>query len=259
MEEFEIVRGSKRIYGKIAFPRGKGPHPLVVFSHGFGASHVYDSGMERPFVESGFAFAAFDFCGGGPESQSSGTMKEMSVLTEADDLEAVIDWARGLARIDGSRVFLLGSSQGGYVSTYVASRRPDDVAALALFFPAFCIEDDARAKLEEFGGAVPDEVQVGPHMVGRRYIEDALSVDVFELMREYPSDVLIVHGAMDRIVPVEFSHRAAATFPGHCTLEVFEELGHGFRTSPPELHERALGMAIEFFRAHALRNAGNAI
>ena len=257
MEEFEIMRGGERIYGKIAFPHGEGLHPLVVFSHGFGASHVYDSGMEHPFVENGFAFAAFDFCGGGPESQSSGTMKKMSVLTEADDLEAVIDWARKLKRIDASRVCLLGSSQGGYVSTYVASCRPNDVAALALFFPAFCIEDDARARLEELNGTVPDEVQVGPHVVGRRYGEDALSVNIFERMREYPGDVLIVHGALDRIVPIEYSRKAASTFPGHCTLEVFEELAHGFRTSPPELHERALGLAIDFFRAHAFHDAGH--
>lgn len=39
----------------------------------------------------GFATYNFDFCGGGFGSRSAGTMLEMSVLTEAEDLNAIID------------------------------------------------------------------------------------------------------------------------------------------------------------------------
>lgn len=250
MQEFVVEHGDKRIFGKIAFPDGEGPWPVVIFSHGFSACRVYDNGMEREFVKQGLAFVAFDFCGGGLESQSSGTRLEMSVLTEAEDLEAVIDWTRALEDVDRRHVFLLGSSQGGYVSTYVASGRLDDIAGLALFFPAFNIGDDARARLAACGGVVPDQFGEGQLLVGRRYIEDALSVDIFARIGEYAGDVLIVHGALDEIVPVEYSRRAARAFPGSCTLEVIDGLGHGFRAYPPAMHERALRLAIEFFKAH---------
>ena len=82
IREFTVEHDGSRVYGKIAFPEGEGPWPVVVFSHGLSACRVYDSGMERPFVERGLAFAAFDFCSGVPGSQSSGTSREMSVLTE---------------------------------------------------------------------------------------------------------------------------------------------------------------------------------
>lgn len=250
MREFTVNHEASRVYGKVAFPEGEGPWPIVIFSHGFSASRVYDSGMERAFVERGLAFAAFDFCSGVEGSRSSGTTKEMSVLTEAEDLKAVIDWTRTLKHVDDSRIFLLGSSQGGYVSTYVASKQPDDIAALALFFPAFNIGDDARARVAACGGTIPEEMQIGPLIIGRRYNEDALAVDIFEHIGEYPGDVLIVHGAQDSIVPAEYSFRAARTFPGNCKLEIIEELGHGFRSSPPALYEQAINLVIEFFATH---------
>ena len=251
MREFTVEHDEGSVFGKIACPEGEGPWPTVVFSHGFSACRPYDSGMERSFVERGLALVAFDFRNGAPGSRSSGTSKEMSVLTEADDLEAVLDWTRSSKFVDNQRVFLLGSSQGGYVSTYVASGRPHDVAGLGLFFPAFNIGDDARTRLSANGGIIPDELQIGPLVIGRRYIEDALSVDIFGCIGAYTGDVLIVHGALDDIVPVEYSRRAARTFGGSCRLEVIDGLGHGFRTCPPDVCERAFAMAADFFAARA--------
>ena len=247
MREFTVEHGDSTVFGKIAIPEGAGPWPVVIFSHGFSACRVYESGMEHEFIERGLAFVAFDFCSGVPGSRSSGTSREMSVLTEAEDLEAVIDWVQDLDYVDSSRLYLLGSSQGGYVSTYVASGRPADVAALGLFFPAFNIADDARARLAEHGGDIPEETQVGPLVIGRRYTEDALSVDIFERISTYPGDVLIVHGALDDIVPIAYSRKAAETFPGSCRLEVIDELGHGFRMAPLAVHQHALALATEFF------------
>ena len=70
----------------------------------------------------------------------------MSVLTEVLDLEAVIDHVLQLPYIDaGKGVLLIGCSQGGFVSALTAARRKEQVSRLALFYPALCIPDDARA------------------------------------------------------------------------------------------------------------------
>lgn len=246
MRELIVERDGMRIYGKIGIPQGAGLWPCVIFSHGFGASHVYDSGMEQRFLDSGIAFVAFDFCGGGPESLSSGTMLDMSVLTEAADLSAVIDSVRSMEEIDASRLYLMGSSQGGYVSAYVAALRPDDVAGLVLFFPAFNIADDARRRIEERGCDMPETVAVGPYVVARQYEADALSVDVFDHITGYGKGVLIVHGARDTLVPLSYSQRAAEVYGENCRLVVLEELGHGFRMGPPELRDQAMGLALDF-------------
>lgn len=254
MVELEVMRDGLRIYGKIAYPEGEGPFPLAVFSHGFGASHVYDSNMPADFTARGMAFAAFDFCGGGPGSQSDGERLGMSVLTEAADLEAVLDYVRTLDKVDTARTFLVGSSQGGYVSSYVAAGRSDDIRALVLFFPAFCIGDNVARRLEEEGYAEGDELpersEFGGLPVGRRYIQDALDVDIYGRIGDYDGDVLIVHGALDEVVPPAYSERALQVYGDRARLVIIDRMAHGFRASPPECYHRAIDLACDFIEQH---------
>ena len=251
-QELIVMRDGMRIYGKIQFPEGEGPFPVAVFSHGFGAARVYDAEMGRDFVERGVAFAAFDFCGGGPASQSDGAMLDMSVLTEVADLEAVMDAVRSLDKVDARLLFLVGSSQGGCVSAYVAAKRPKDVRALVLNFPAFCIGDHARnlVKRESADGTVPEQATVGGLTIGRRYMEDAMSVDIFAEIAGYDGDVLIVHGSDDEVVPVSYSVRATQIYGTKAELVVLGGMRHGFRNSLPEHYHRAIELALAFIAAH---------
>ena len=45
------ICGGLRVFGKIGYPKGERPFPLVVFSHGFGASRVHDGNMPADFIE----------------------------------------------------------------------------------------------------------------------------------------------------------------------------------------------------------------
>ncbi len=77
----------------------------------------------------GFAAFTFDFAGGCVlGGKSDGRTDEMSVLTEADDLCAVLDHVRRLPYVDRSKVFLMGCSQGDLVSALVAVKRPSEAA-----------------------------------------------------------------------------------------------------------------------------------
>lgn len=252
IEELDVTRDGMRVFGKIRFPEGEGPFPVAVFSHGFGAARVYDSDMARDFVERGIAFAAFDFCGGGLASQSDGSMLDMSVLTEVADLEAVIDTVRALDAVDPQRLFLVGSSQGGYVSAYVAAKRPADVRALVLNFPAFCIGDDARKTVERVSGdgSIPEQATMNGLPVGRRYLQDAIDTDIFSMIGGYDGDVLIVHGSDDEAVSPEYSVRAAQVYGAKAELVVLGGMRHGFRNALPEHYRRAIGLAIDFIAVH---------
>ena len=49
------------------------------------------------------------------------------------------------AYVNPDETVLMGCSQGGFVSAIAASRLHDKISKLVLFYPAFCIPDDARA------------------------------------------------------------------------------------------------------------------
>ena len=134
-EETVRITGSLgSVYGELNVPASDGPVPLIILSHGFGGNHMGSQDYADYFYSQGFATYSFDFCGGGMGSKSDGTMLEMSVLTEAEDLNAIIDFFQDDARF--SAIYLWGASQGGFVSAYVAAQRPDDIAKVVLEFPA---------------------------------------------------------------------------------------------------------------------------
>lgn len=124
-------------------------------------------------------------------------------------------------------VVLVGASQGGMVSALVAAAEPQEVGALVLFYPAFCIVDDTH---ESF--ASEDEIPetyslMGWMTVGRNYSTDVWDLDVFGEIGKYAGPVLIVHGDADRIVDISYSERAAGVYR-NAELDVIEGAGHGF-------------------------------
>lgn len=238
------IQGSLgNIHGELQMPGTEGKVPLVILSHGFGGTLDGNRDYANCFSARGLAVYNFDFCGGGMGSKSDGTMLEMSVLTEAEDLNAVIDHFKADERF--SRILLWGASQGGFVSSYVAAHRPEDVAALAMEFPAYVLQDDAKARARADGSFPGTEIVMGMR-IGRRYSEDAVSFDMYDVIGGYTGDVLILHGDRDGIVPLEYSRKAAAIYAS-AELVVMPGQDHGFRG---EARAEAMRRETEFFLAH---------
>ena len=244
-----------RVYGRLRVPGAAddvasnavdaatpAPLPAVVCSPFFSGDHATAGKWAAPLAERGIVTCALDFFGGTPDSRSGGRTTQMSVRTQADDLSAMLDAVRTLPEVDATRVYLLGQSQGGFVSTMVAEERPADVAGLFLLYPALVIHDDA---VRRFGtpDAVPKTYEMWMEL-GRRYAVDALTWDPFEHM-SYPGLVRIWQGDADPLVPLAYAERAARTY-ANARLEVVRDAGHGFygirkRKIVGQIAEAALG------------------
>ncbi|MBO5567778.1 MAG: alpha/beta fold hydrolase [Clostridia bacterium] len=245
VEETTFLRDGKHIYAKLLLPRGEAPFPLVILAHGFNGNCDKVEPYAMAYAENGIAACVFDFVGGGEGSRSDGSIRDMSVLTEAADLNAVIDSLKQRKEFDPERIFLFGRSQGGFVVAYVAEERPRDVRAMVLLFPGFVISDDMK-DLAPDPGKIPETVELMGATVGRIYLEDAMSVDIYEKMGDYPGDVLIFHGTADNIVPLSYSQRAVTAFPS-AELVTIEGAGHGF-SGEDDLY--VTKHAVDFVKAH---------
>ena len=222
-ETLEVVKDNGRmIRGIVVRPEDEnGKYPTVIFSHGFGSNYSQLKHHGAGYAESGIVCVFFDFCGGGEESTSDGTMLEMTVLTEADDLEAVMETVLDLPYVDKNALYLQGESQGGFVSAIVGNRRKEDIKGLILWYPAFVIPDDARER--EKAGIT----NVFGHELSEAYDKAAKGIDVNILQRNFGKPVLLIHGDRDDIVPIEYSRTAAANY-GYATLKEIKGAGHGF-------------------------------
>ena len=240
-----VPHGQKKFYGLLFMPDSAvRPVPLVIGCHGFNGSYSSKLDYARFLAEQGIAFYGFDFYGGSNTSMSGGTMEEMSVLTEADDLLAVIRYFRKDPHFDPDRIVLWGHSQGGYVDSYIAGMYPGWIRALILLYPAYVIQDHAR-EIRRNLGEFPEHYRQWDCVLGKIYGEDALSHEIYQILETYPGQVLIVHGDQDDMVPIRYSERALKHFP-HARWHVMKGAGHGFEGEDREtMKELALSFLEE--------------
>lgn len=251
-EEIRLQGSMGELYGELKLPGADGPVPLVILSHGFGGSHRWNRDYADALTEAGYATFNFDFCGGGPSGQSEGSMLQMSVLTEAEDLNAVIDHFLADGRFD--QIILWGESQGGFVSTYVAGTRPQDVAGLIALYPAYVLQDNCRASTPDPEN-IPDTLELMGMQIGGIYNRDAMSFDIYDVMAQYTGKTLILHGTADSIVPISYSERALEVFPD-AELIRLENADHGFYGTD---RERAIRESVAFIHELAMSEEDSAM
>ena len=228
---FACQRAALTIRGTEYRPEGANL-PIAIVCHGFMAWQDTVRQYCKLLAEIGYCAYCFDFCGGSVlnKGKSDGKTTEMSVLTEVQDLEAVIKYAQGLP-YNSKDILLMGCSQGGFVSALTAAKHPGLVNKLVLFYPALCIPDDARAGKMMFAKfdpqSIPEIVNCGPMKLGRCYVKDVIDMDPIEEIKSYFGPVLIAHGTKDRIVKLDYSRQAQQAYP-NAKLHIIEGGAHGF-------------------------------
>ena len=191
-EEIWCKNGSKNIYGVAYIPdTDQEKYPLVIFSHELGNSHTSGERYAERLAEAGYAAYTFDFCGGTVGgNKSDGTNKEMSVLTEASDLEAVMEASKSWDFVDEDRIFLLGGSMGGLVTTVVGCTHQDEISGMILMYPALSAKEDIGMERYAAKDEVPEDISLfgGWIHVGKNYILDLWDTDFNQLLASYQGD-----------------------------------------------------------------------
>jgi pimeloyl-ACP methyl ester carboxylesterase len=154
----------------------------------------------------------------------------MTVPNEIEDAKKVVAYVRDLRYV--SKVALVGHSQGGVVAAMTAGELAPDIAAVALMAPAAVLRDDA-IRGSTFGKMYnpldpPEYVELwGPQRLGRKYIQTAFSLPIYETAAKYQGPALIIHGNGDRVVPYTYGERFHQLWKGseYVLQEYFD---HGF-------------------------------
>ena len=128
------------IVGTLSTPTGD-PAPVVLLLHGFSGSRdelaiaETEEGVlqrtARLLADAGYASLRIDFLGSG---ESDGAWPETTFSGQTADAVTAIDWLRNAETVDGSRLAVLGWSQGGLVALQATRERPD-IGALVLWAP----------------------------------------------------------------------------------------------------------------------------
>ena len=228
VKKLPISSGNHTLYGELILPQGQGGGlPTIICSHGFdGSYHYFRDSVGMCLAMSGFAVYCFDFYAGSAHGKSGGSMTEMSVFSEREQLHDVIEAVKGLEFVDRDNLFLWGESQGGFVTAITAAWHTQDVKALVLYYPAFCARDDLLKRYTTLD-EVPDIVDIMGKKVGRVYYEKLFDFDAYSEAKKFTGPVLIVHGDADKTVDVSYGKKAAETYE-NAKLEILPGEDHGF-------------------------------
>lgn len=236
-EEWSCTIDGQTIRGIAFLPDTSGKTPAVICAHGYGSTYVNVLDYGKALAAKGLAAYLPDFRGGGPGSMSDGSTTEMSVMTEAADLMAIVEAAAHWQNVDSRKIVLLGASQGGFASSVAAARIPNDVAALILLYPAYVLIDDMHEAFRSLS-AVPDTLIYRNGIeLGKKYFSDVWDYDPYAEIGSYKGPVLIIHGTNDEVVPLSYAKRAAQAYE-YASLDVIEGGTHGF-------HGAALAQSID--------------
>ena len=214
-EELRVEYDGISLYGKALIPDGDGPFPTVLYAHGAESDYKADMTTLKSLAMSGIACYTFDFYGWtdrstGPQGvhwfhdvpRGVDDSYEKKVLQQVEDLNAVIEAAKGWDFVDTSRLYLVGSSMGGATVASAAVAHSDDIRGIVLQYPAINLNPDATVS-----GAPLD-------------------------VNGYTGPVLILQGTKDVIVPMEMSQNLTAHYntlrDDHAELVIYEGQPHVF-------------------------------
>lgn len=214
--EFSCCRGDLEIRGTMFMPSGQTDIPIAIVCHEFMTNRLFSYPYAMALAKSGYAAFCFDFCGGGIVCSSDGDSRNMSVLTEIEDLRSVIAFAKEQDYTSDEPLLLMGCSQGGLVAALTAAELPEEIGGLILQYPALLIPDAARKGemlwMNFDPDNVPAEMRSGPMRIGRRYATNVMDMDTLPMITRYTGKVLILHGDRDTLVNISGSQEAAKAY-----------------------------------------------
>ena len=172
----------------------------------------------------GISVYQFEFCGGSPNSRSEGKMTEMSVMTEAEDLECVIKEMKKQNFVDETKIYLSGCSTGSFVTIITGERLQYELKGLILYCQSLFIKDFEKIYFE--GKQIPDNFRYGIMTLGRKYIDDIRYYDVYKAIKNINIPYLYYHGERDEIINVKYAYEAKKYFNNNGQLIILKNTGH---------------------------------
>jgi pimeloyl-ACP methyl ester carboxylesterase len=234
--EFPSLDGI-RLRGTLVVPPGISGNATVLV-HGGGVTR-HEGGfftrVAHGLSEAGIPSLRFDFRGHG---ESEGRQEDLTISGVVNDIRAAVEHVK--TETGSRQVNLIGTSFGGGISAFYASRYPDQVERLVLFNPLLnykkrFIDDkpywhdehitpEAGRELAEQGFIAHSPT----FKLGRALLNEVFYVQPHLALGEITAPTLIVHGTRDTFIPIESSRAAIDSIAG--TAELVEVAGaqHGF-------------------------------
>lgn len=219
------------------------PLPVAILCHGFAYYKEEDgmfTGLAERLVGQGYAVFYFDFSGCG---ESEGDYEQTTLTKLVKDLNCIVSEVSSYTYVDKNRLSLVGQSFGTAV---IISAQITKVQRLVLCGSAANprpLLQGILPEFDEFGISSRSNSKGQRTTIGPQFWADLKQYDLAELIANFESPILFVHGENDDIVPVE-NARALLKVTKNGKLALIPDSDHGLQ---PNLNH-ALDIMTRFFK-----------
>jgi dipeptidyl aminopeptidase/acylaminoacyl peptidase len=269
-EEVRFANGEVALAGTVLTPRGRGPHPAVVFIHGSGTSdrdNLWYFAIADHLARNGIAVLLPDKRGSG---QSGGDWRTSGFSDFAHDALAAVALLRTRERIDASLIGLLGISQGGSWIAPLGASQSSEIAFVisvsgAAVTPNEQLLHESKQTLVQYG--LPEAMASGmaPGAAGIAKMRRPTwwrkngDFDPIPFWEKVRVPVLVVYGEDDEKdnVPIQESvvrlnKMIQADRARDFTVTVFPNTGHGmFNAETKWIRKDFLDLLVDWSRSRA--------
>jgi len=235
IEPFVINLDGDTIEGQVARPERDALATVLMLHGGPGGDKNGPNDLfvelETSLTDLGFATVRFSFRGSG---ESTLTSAYATVSAGVEDVETVSQYIR--TQKDLPKLALLAESMG--VTMGLQADGLNAYPAVVLLWPALNLFDTDLSPFLQ-----PDSVERARKdgalsqsglVLGKRFLEEALVLDVGRYLTGINCPVYLAHGDADNEVPMTHSLRAAAILGNRAQLSLFAGGNHGLKAP----HER---------------------
>lgn len=221
--------------------------PVCIYFHGLTGCRNEEQidALGDSLFNHGVGFVRFDFNGHG---ESEGDFVNMNLDNELEDAELIYEYVASLPWVNADKIVIAGHSQGGLISTLLASELgKDKIKCAVLYAPAINIPFDVKNG-DMFGEAVDTEnlpeyipFWKGKHL-GKSYLQSALNlIDIYERIENYDGPVCVIQGMNDSETLMHYSGLLESIYK-NCEYHSLSGVSHCF----PEAIDTQAEIGAEF-------------
>lgn len=232
LEEVHFKSEGQQISGILHLPGIKN-FPWVIASHGLLSSKNSEKyvALGERLTWQGMALLRFDFRGIG---ESEGRIEDDTVSRRIVDLGSAIDFIKSRSDL-GTRIGLLGSSLGGYISLIKASLEKE-VRSVVVWATPYHL-DDLKSNEGTEGYLLP----------GEAFFRDLSKHRLLPLLSKV-SSCMVIHGEKDELVPVDQAWEIFHGLSEPKEIHTIEEADHRFTEATHR--QRAMDLTVDWFKKY---------
>lgn len=229
MIEFaSVVRNGYVLRG--LYTKAENPKAIVVMFHGF-TGHCNEHGfmfkeLAELMAKVNVSSLRFDFMGSG---MSDGHFEEMTFFTELEDAKTIVDYA---ISIKGDLpLYVLGYSMGGAVAGNISAIYKEKIDKLILISPAGHMAESAKRHVydDNLKKYNDDTVDMGGYLMGKAFADTFIDYDLYQGIENFKGQALIVHGELDKAVPISYGIRYKEKYP-NAQMVIVPGGDHGYNS-----------------------------